>query len=204
MSDLVGNNRRQPLSLSSNSFEDFAPESSLFVPALIAYEPQVVENTMLMGSCNGTTWSNANHVVLPSTSSSSSTSPFGQPTANISPSLAVPADELPNANVLVPKISAVVPNVGPILGGIEVSVFGTNFTPQHHCMFGPFPCAYTHFWNDGHLTCLVPPSSEPCQVPVNIEGFPISVGTIGGGALGVDDWKELPLFEYRAELEYEL
>lgn len=204
LSGLVRENSRQLPNPSLNSFRDFSPESSLVVPAFIEQEPQIVENDMWTESHNGSTWSNANNVVLPSTSYSYA-SLFGQPTPNISPSMAVlPADEPPNVASLFPEISAVMPNVGPILGGIEVSVFGKNFTPQHHCMFGAFPSAYTHFWNDGHLTCLVPPSSEPCQVPVTIEGFPISIGMIGGSTSGIRDWKELQLFEYIADTEVEL
>ena len=92
-----------------------------------------------------------------------------------------------------PRISAVIPESGSVLGGIKITVLGQNFTPQHQCVFGQSVCTWTAFWNEGALTCLLPSSAVPRRVIVSIHGFPISVG---GGIPGTTDGEDLQWFTY--------
>lgn len=100
-----------------------------------------------------------------------------------------------------PKISAVIPESGPMLGGIKITVLGQNFTPQHQCVFGQSVCTWTTFWNEGALTCLLPSSAIPRRVIVSIHGFPISVG---GGIPGTTDGEDLQWFTYLDNADVEL
>jgi len=74
-----------------------------------------------------------------------------------------------------PQIQVVIPSSGPLSGGIEVTVLGTNFDPSHICVFGEV-AATTTWWNSGALRCIVPPSAVPGPVVITVQGYPLFVG----------------------------
>lgn len=101
--------------------------------------------------------------------------------------------------VPIPQILSVIPLSGPLLGGVEVAVFGRNFSQYHRCVFGASP-ATTIFSNGEVIRCLLPPSAAPRRVIVSIEGFPITVG----GGVGASGMEELQWFEYIGTDEVDL
>ena len=136
--------------------------------------------------------------VQPNSSQHSSTPPSSSPASHITSDGDSAIDSAPNdpassRDVPRPRISAVIPENGPTLGGIKITVLGQNFTPQNQCVFGKSICTWTTFWNEGALTCLLPSSTAPRRVIVSIHGFPISVG---GGIPGTADGEDLQWFTY--------
>jgi uncharacterized protein len=72
-----------------------------------------------------------------------------------------------------PKIHRLIPSVGPIIGGIEVTVLGANFHPsmQLKCVFGDVVASSTQRWSDNTLLCVLPPRTTPGVVAVWFEGM---------------------------------
>ncbi|TEB38349.1 hypothetical protein FA13DRAFT_1786140 [Coprinellus micaceus] len=73
-----------------------------------------------------------------------------------------------------PTIHRLIPNNGPMHGGIEVTVLGANF---HHsirldCIFGDVAASSTQRWSENTLVCVLPPRATPGVVSVWFEGFP--------------------------------
>ncbi|KAG8740566.1 SPT3 Dosage dependent suppressor of Ty-induced promoter mutations-like protein [Ceratobasidium sp. 414] len=71
----------------------------------------------------------------------------------------------------IPRVSRVVPNSGPIQGGIEVTLLGENFTRECQCKFGEYLATETTLWGENTLVCLLPPAAQPGPVPVYIQGY---------------------------------
>ncbi|KAF8973065.1 hypothetical protein BDZ97DRAFT_1779170 [Flammula alnicola] len=73
-----------------------------------------------------------------------------------------------------PTIHRLIPNTGPTLGGIEVTVLGANFHPtvQLNCVFGGVSASSTQRWSDNTLVCVLPPRATPGVVAVWFDGFP--------------------------------
>ncbi|KAG0150874.1 hypothetical protein CROQUDRAFT_668225 [Cronartium quercuum f. sp. fusiforme G11] len=67
-----------------------------------------------------------------------------------------------------PCIQKVVPNEGPMHGGIEITILGTGFLPSHQIIFGSSSPIQTQFWSPNTLLCILPPSLSPglCKVKV--------------------------------------
>ncbi|KAF6760309.1 hypothetical protein DFP72DRAFT_883791 [Ephemerocybe angulata] len=57
-----------------------------------------------------------------------------------------------------PTIHRLIPNNGPMHGGIEVTILGANFHPSR--------------WSENTLVCVLPPRATPGVVAVWFEGFP--------------------------------
>ena len=144
--------------------------------------------------CNGNV--DPSGAIQPNASQQSftSSSPTSQTTSDGDSAIdSAPNDPVSSRDMPRPRISAVIPESGPTLGGIKITVLGQNFTPQHQCVFGQSICTWTTFWNEGALTCLLPSSATPRRVIVSIHGFPISVG---GGIPGTTDGEDLQWFTY--------
>ncbi|KAG8773715.1 SPT3 Dosage dependent suppressor of Ty-induced promoter mutations-like protein [Ceratobasidium sp. 428] len=71
----------------------------------------------------------------------------------------------------IPRVSRVVPNSGPIQGGIEVTLLGENFTRAYECKFGDYVATETAVWGMNTLVCLLPPAAQPGAVQVCIKGY---------------------------------
>ncbi|KII92750.1 hypothetical protein PLICRDRAFT_134625 [Plicaturopsis crispa FD-325 SS-3] len=71
-----------------------------------------------------------------------------------------------------PKIHRLIPNTGPTVGGIEVTVLGANFHPtmQLNCVFGEAVASSTQRWSDNTLLCVLPPRATPGIVAVWFDG----------------------------------
>lgn len=73
-----------------------------------------------------------------------------------------------NEQLAMPIIHKVIPNEGPKVGGIEVTVIGASFVQGHEVWFGGAKAITTTFWGPQALVCLVPPSAAAGLVPVTV------------------------------------
>lgn len=65
-----------------------------------------------------------------------------------------------------PTIHKIIPNEGPLNGGIEVTVLGASFFQGLEIWFGDNKATTTTFWSEASLVCLLPPSTVAGPVPV--------------------------------------
>lgn len=65
------------------------------------------------------------------------------------------------------KITRINPAQGPMTGGIQIDIHGTDFYNGVQVKFGD-QVAQTSFWNDGALIALLPPSNVPGPVEVTL------------------------------------
>jgi hypothetical protein len=72
-----------------------------------------------------------------------------------------------------PRIHRLIPSSGPITGGIEVTVLGSNFHPslQLNCIFGDVIASSTQRWSDNTLVCILPPRASSGVVAVWFSGL---------------------------------
>lgn len=68
-----------------------------------------------------------------------------------------------------PCIHKIIPGEGPKMGGIEVTILGSNFTQGLVVYFGDVKATTTTYWGDSSLVCLLPPSSVGGVVPVTLK-----------------------------------
>lgn len=80
----------------------------------------------------------------------------------------------PPPQQLHPKIDRLIPAQGPMHGGIEITLLGSNFRPDMnvHALFGNSMAAETQFWSNNVLICKLPPSQRPGPVTVMLTGVP--------------------------------
>ena len=65
-----------------------------------------------------------------------------------------------------PRVLKVLPNEGPMAGGVEVTCLGTGFYPGLEVMFGDAVATVSTSWGDQTIVCIVPPASRPGAVSV--------------------------------------
>ncbi|KAH9992615.1 hypothetical protein BJV77DRAFT_1060383 [Russula vinacea] len=72
-----------------------------------------------------------------------------------------------------PRIHRLIPSSGPIIGGIEVTILGSNFHPslQLDCLFGDVMASSTQRWSDNTLVCILPPRQTSGVVAVWFNGM---------------------------------
>lgn len=89
-----------------------------------------------------------------------------------------------------PVIHKIIPNEGPKIGGIEVTVLGAAFFQGLEVYFGDQKATTTTYWGDSSLVCLLPPSAVAGTVPVTFkhQGVP--------GAQNFGMGKQPPTFKY--------
>lgn len=82
-------------------------------------------------------------------------------------------DPPPMTPVPQPRIHRLIPSSGPITGGIEVTVLGSNFHPslQLNCIFGDVIASSTQRWSDNTLVCILPPRPSSGVVAVWFSGL---------------------------------
>ncbi|ELU38884.1 ankyrin repeats (3 copies) domain-containing protein [Rhizoctonia solani AG-1 IA] len=80
-------------------------------------------------------------------------------------------DLAPPETTPIPRVSRVVPNSGPIQGGIEVTLLGENFSRAYECKFGDYVATETALWGGNTLVCLLPPAAQAGAVAVRIKGY---------------------------------
>lgn len=68
-----------------------------------------------------------------------------------------------------PVIHKIIPNEGPKIGGIEVTVLGAAFFQGLEVWFGDQRATTTTFWGESSLVCLLPPSPVSGTVPVTFK-----------------------------------
>lgn len=97
----------------------------------------------------------------------------------IYPTVPFPSDPLPP-----PKIHRLIPSSGPMTGGIEITVLGSNFHASLplECVFGGAIASSTHRWSDNTLVCVLPPRATPGLVSVEFTSTTKEAGTDDGGS----------------------
>ncbi|KAI7907749.1 uncharacterized protein BX663DRAFT_464093 [Cokeromyces recurvatus] len=72
-----------------------------------------------------------------------------------------------------PRLHRLIPSEGPIYGGSEVTVLGSNFYEGLTCMFGENPAIPTHCWSANTLLCILPPAATAGPVVVSFKEHPL-------------------------------
>lgn len=72
---------------------------------------------------------------------------------------------------VLPEIQKIIPQTGPIRGGIEVSLFGSNFVDGLVPKFGDNKAVSTICWSSRSIITQLPPSKYPGPVIVSFEGL---------------------------------
>jgi hypothetical protein len=70
----------------------------------------------------------------------------------------------------VASLEAVIPNKGPLRGGIQVVVMGVNLTPNSTISFGGIPPVDQVYTCDRMITCTLPRALSPGSVAVSLGG----------------------------------
>lgn len=72
-----------------------------------------------------------------------------------------------------PRLHRLIPADGPIYGGSEVTVLGSNFYEGLTCLFGENPAVPTHCWSPNTLLCILPPAASAGPVVVSFKEHPL-------------------------------
>lgn len=72
-----------------------------------------------------------------------------------------------------PRLHRLIPSEGPIYGGAEVTVLGSNFYEGLTCLFGENPAIPTHCWSANTLLCILPPAATAGPVVVSFKEHPL-------------------------------
>ena len=92
-----------------------------------------------------------------------------------------------------PNLSMIVPNEGPLRGGVEVTILGSNFANDMTVVFGDVPAVDTRYWSSNTLVCTLPSSVNTGNVPIKFRRNGHQVPSTG-----------LLVFKYKAEDETSL
>ena len=91
-----------------------------------------------------------------------------------------------------PYINRLIPNEGPISGGIEVTVLGVNFMEGLVVLFGDTE-AQTQYYSESTLICILPPAPLPGPVPVSVKSYSFNIPI-----------QNLMIFNYKNETDKQL
>lgn len=97
------------------------------------------------------------------------------PTTMAPPVAAPPADPVA---LPTPVIDRLIPNSGPMHGGIDVTILGANFDQNSslEVVFGNLSSPSTIIWSQNTIICRLPPAASPGPVPVWFKGVAIEGG----------------------------
>lgn len=65
-----------------------------------------------------------------------------------------------------PTVDKIIPTQGPISGGIEVTILGSNFEANQIVKFGPNRALSTQVWSSSTIVTYLPPASAPGTVQI--------------------------------------
>jgi len=97
---------------------------------------------------------------------------------------------IPSENA--PYINRLIPNEGPLSGGIEVTVLGVNFMEGLVVLFGDTE-AQTQYYSQSTLICILPPAQIPGPVPVAVKSYSFNIPI-----------QNLMIFNYKNESDKQL
>lgn len=80
------------------------------------------------------------------------------------------------ASNALPDIQKIIPQTGPVRGGIEVSLFGSNFIDGLVPKFGENKAISTICWSERSIVTQLPPSRYPGPVIVSFDGLATTPG----------------------------
>jgi hypothetical protein len=78
--------------------------------------------------------------------------------------------EDPELVMPIPHIQCILPTSGPVTGGTEIAILGTNFYRGLRCAFGGGAGVDTTWFSDTASKCHSPPGQIPGEVDVKFEG----------------------------------
>ncbi|KAF9437378.1 SPT3 Dosage dependent suppressor of Ty-induced promoter mutations-like protein [Entomortierella beljakovae] len=78
-----------------------------------------------------------------------------------------------------PRITRIIPDVGDMLGGTEVTIFGSGFRGEIIPYFGSLPATNVDILHEDVLTCRTPPSSQAAVVPIKFHSKFYGSGSTG-------------------------
>ncbi|KNC98375.1 uncharacterized protein SPPG_06083 [Spizellomyces punctatus DAOM BR117] len=90
----------------------------------------------------------------------------------------------------IPSVSRIVPAEGPLHGGLEVTVLGSDFYDGLTVMFGGIPAVQTHFWGATTLVCILPPAPVPGPVPVTFKEHPVNLSSESDNNAAIFTYKD--------------
>ena len=99
-----------------------------------------------------------------------------------------------------------VPGDGPVHGGVEVTLLGSDFYEGATVMFGLNEARPTHFWSPSTLVCVLPPAAAAGVVPVtilppaNIVHEPVVAGVLPDATFTYRDVADRALMEMALQL----
>ncbi|EGG03274.1 uncharacterized protein MELLADRAFT_65706 [Melampsora larici-populina 98AG31] len=103
----------------------------------------------------------------------SSSNEINQTRNNINPILSQPditsLDSNISSDLPRPKIQKLVPNEGPLHGGIEITILGSGFERDQAVEFGS-TIIQTQYWSSDTLICILPPGTQAGPVSVKALG----------------------------------
>ncbi|KAK9478233.1 hypothetical protein V1514DRAFT_76981 [Lipomyces japonicus] len=86
------------------------------------------------------------------------------------PQVTSPAQS-PRESLGSPGLQRLIPTEGPIRGGIEVTILGTNFNQGLTVMFGDQPAIKTHIWSESTIVAILPPAVTAGPVVVRLRSI---------------------------------
>jgi uncharacterized protein len=101
--------------------------------------------------------------------------------------------DMPDDAAPLPTISRVIPIEGPLIGGIDVTILGSNFHGNLGCLFGGQLSPLTHFWGSTTLICVLPPAYTAGTVAVTLTNW--------DGSTCVDPKNETAFFTYKDDCD---
>ncbi|CCH44751.1 hypothetical protein BN7_4319 [Wickerhamomyces ciferrii] len=77
--------------------------------------------------------------------------------------------QISTINTTLPSIQRIIPSQGPLRGGVEITLLGSNFRQGLTVKFGNNKALSTQCWSDSTIVTYLPPAAVPGQVIVSFE-----------------------------------
>jgi hypothetical protein len=116
------------------------------------------------------------------------------------PGITIPNDipEIPTANPSGPTITKLIPSEGPMAGGIEVTILGTNLTRPLIPYFGESPATGLDYHGTSTIVAILPPSAVPGPVLVTLRD------DFGRPVTNISDFDVRQFFTYKNHTDRDL
>lgn len=161
------NSRQSSIDCSSSSYQSEIDNEPLSTDQLrnrrVTNTLKTTTADLLQHQSPGSSSANLNAEVLQQHQRQASSAISGRLTGSLSPAnqIASPLNQLNN-----PLIHKIIPNSGPLSGGVEVTILGKNFSPSTQVRFGVNKALNVNFWGPTTIVATAPPASFSGSVQV--------------------------------------